>query len=562
MEVGPEAWLTRLNNVLHAHGMNATEYVTMEMFNASLAQVKKLHQDYYNTLNKPEDRRFYVSQACDPPDVWQQGCFCPLAPNLAKDGVNMIKTEHANSVAWAYHLAAMLRLMPEASHRQRYMEQGHLIDARSDTTLFLGGVTPGLTKDAFQIFLQSLEPPVWLHEAQEFALGGRDGRVQVACYKLELQKGNPFAARRALVQMTLAFHQRVVDWPGEHSHTKCIPWVMGKTCNLSMIHHPVLIIELALAAWGMKVEKVLPSLEDQVLACKLGLLGKHGLNLFTKRQTAAVALKAALPERFHSLLSEWVERCRPAVETDLWGNPLSTPTAAEEESQVPEVPNMGTAYHGRQTLPEQCWSGQSWAGKGQWSNVPSGKGWQQWNDQTWQPAPGIGTAWHAQSWAGKGYGQNVSSGQGWQQAPGMGTAYHGTQAGPEQQWDGEGHGPNVPTGQARRLVSDRGTAYQGMQEWPDWGRLTEEHADDGNRAAQDQQVDWAAEAEGHEDLEEPEQEAEVNRVAAAPSGPAQQALHLLETIRAAFPGLTTAQLAAELHALQARQKLREPHDPA
>ena len=456
MDSGPEAWLSKLNQALWELGMDTNTAISMDIFNATLAEVKALQKAYFMVLNKAGDRRFHKA-ACDPPDTWQKGCFCPLEPSTPKDRVNMIKPEGTDPapVAWAHHLAAMLRLMPLGEYRKAYMFKRSLMDPDKAFAVFLSGPPRGLTTAAFQEIMGSLEPPVIVARSQQLGVGGKDGRAQLAYYRVDLDISHKGVARRSIVQMTMAFHQRMVDWPGQPAHCKCIPWVVGRICNLSMIHHPLLVVELALAAWGMKVEETMLDLQlnaKDILECNLGLLEKSGHKVF-KQRTAAAA--ASLNDSLGAcMVAPWVQSSAPddEIETDLWGTPILS-KRGHEELQASE---MGTERH--------CWQ----TGPGQWLNSQPGAGdmHRASHDES-QTGP---DQWdYEQPWAGKGN---------------MGPANHGWQTGPEQHgneqsWAGHEYG------------------HEHWRPWPSWNT-----SDGEGRAEQNfQPQPWEPDTEACENTE-------------------------------------------------------------
>ena len=521
MDTGPEAWLSKLNQAFWAEGMDRSNNITMDMFNASLAEVNKLQKHYYMVLNKQGDKRFHKA-ACEPPDKWQQGCFCPLDPCTHKDRVNMIRPEQFDpaAVAWAHHLAALLRLMPAGEHRKAYMTRRKLMDSEKAFALFLSGPPKSLTPAAFKEIMGSLEPPVIVAGSHQMGVGGKDGRQQVAWYRLDLDISEIGAARRAIVQMTMAFHQRMVDWPENPSHRKRIPWVMGRMCNLSMIHHPLLIVELALAAWGMKVEEAMLDLElnaKEIFECNLGLLERSGHKVFKQRTAAAASLNECLDER---TVAHWVQSSAPSdgTETDLWGIPISP--KQDEELQASD---MCTENHPWQTAPEQSWVPNRDGDVGpafhawqtvprQWLNYPPWAGDMHGASHEWQTGP---DQWyHGQPWAGKGN---------------MGTASHGWQTGfeqwgNEQPWAGHEHGYDPHR----------------MQQWPTW-----DSSDDGGRAERYLQPK----------PEEPDTGACENREAASFASSGQDAQCLLQKGREDSP-LSNQQLDAQRKLVQARARMR------
>ena len=265
-------WVNMLQSELDKLKIYIPGHDIMAKFNKSLQAVVTSHLDIDYM-----DRHRFTFRETPPCTSWKAGCFCPKTPNLAEKGVNEIGQP---GVDWAYHLAAVLRLMPTGKQRRAYLAAKHLIhvDGTHSFTVFFNGMASGMAA-CFTHLLGSLTPPVRL-EAMPYQTGkgGKMNRQENASYhiKVESLNVNGRGPQESIIQLVLAFHQRLADWPGPYSHTKCYPWVIGNFCKTGMQHPPLILIELAMAAWEMTAEVSLLDIEPSSLACKMGAMSRPG----------------------------------------------------------------------------------------------------------------------------------------------------------------------------------------------------------------------------------------------------------------------------------------------
>ena len=110
-----DEWLKKLNDVLGLH--EPEKKVTMADFNRSLEEVVTSHQDV-NYADCAVSR--FSAQEKQPATSWKARCFCPMDPACREeDAGKRIRNEIGTmGVDWAYHLAAVLRLMPSGQARK------------------------------------------------------------------------------------------------------------------------------------------------------------------------------------------------------------------------------------------------------------------------------------------------------------------------------------------------------------------------------------------------------------------------------------------------------------
>ena len=315
-----DEWLKKLNDALGRH--HQEDKVTMEAFNKSLERVVTSHQE---VLYADHAESRFANMDRPPAKIWKARCFCPMCPTSQEEDAKGCRTHNGiatASVDWAYHLAAVLRLMPSGKARRAYMQEKNLMDERALHKVFFNGMDAGM-EETFPHWLRSLDPPVDLEKGHTIELGkpnGRHGPNESASYRMFVAEEQPAVNGRnrnamlAVIQLTLAFHQRLADWPGRHHHTKCFPWVVARRCYLGMQHHPLICIELALAAWGRRAEIEMANLGPPILACSLGALEKArpDITLWQKRLAIYTELREA-SARLSSVIEKdkWVEQCRP-----------------------------------------------------------------------------------------------------------------------------------------------------------------------------------------------------------------------------------------------------------
>ena len=311
-----DEWLKKLNDALGC----PEKKVTMEAFNRSLKSVVTSHQE---VTYADRDVSRFANLGTQPAKSWKARCFCPLCPTSQAEDAKRCRTHNeiaTASVDWAYHLAAVLRLMPSGEDRRAYLQDKNLMDKEASHKVFFNGMGAGM-EETFHHLLGALDPPVHLGTGliEKGQSNGRQGPKESASYRMFVAQEQPpvnglkRSAILAVIQLTLAFHQRLADWPGSHSHTKCFPWVVARHCYLGMQHHPLICIELALAAWGRKAELDMASLGPPILACSLGALEKarHDTTLWQKRLKIQTALRDASAPCLSSVIEQWVDDCKP-----------------------------------------------------------------------------------------------------------------------------------------------------------------------------------------------------------------------------------------------------------
>ena len=310
-----DEWLRKLNAEMTGRGPG--HYVTMADFNRSLEAVVQSHKGLPYAA-KAASR--FPSLEVHPRTSWKAGCFCPTCPTSTEEDDRGQRTSNEiglRSVDWAYHLAAVLRLMPLAACRKNYMLEKGLMDDNAACTVFFNGMAANMSM-AFQHLLGALDPPVQLdlsYKVEQGQMNGKHGPLESASYRMivasvqEPYDNTQRSTRLAIMQLVMAFHQRLADWPGPHSHTKCYPWVIGRRCKLGMQHNALIGIELALAAWKHRVEDILPRLGKSVLDCSLGPLegpgpGISDSDLSARRLAIKQQLQNALPE-MEAVIERW-----------------------------------------------------------------------------------------------------------------------------------------------------------------------------------------------------------------------------------------------------------------
>ena len=340
-------WLTQMNAELHKLGIATAQPVTMATFNQSLADVVDSHSEA--AIQYRDRRRFNLAGwGTTPSKSWKAGCFCPVTPAEKVSG-NEIGQD---SVDWTYHLAAVLRLIRTGEQRRQYLIAKHLTPDNKSSyyVVFFNGMAVGMAS-IFKHLLGTLNPPVQLEERAEpvqTGKGGHKGRPETASYRMQVkedQANQNQTVRKghvAVVQLVLAFHQRLAQWPGRYSHTKCYPWVISQYCKTGMHHPPLILVELALGAWGMKAEEHLPRFGNDLLACNLGAMespGNSATPLALRKMRADVVkpmcqalCRAGQPETWLGLMNAWA------------GDPADAPTA--DDLLGPAQPEDTTAVPG------------------------------------------------------------------------------------------------------------------------------------------------------------------------------------------------------------------------
>ena len=109
--------------------------LTMDMFNSRLRQVVQ-------SLTNVPYMMPYRGWPCVPSQTWVAGCLSPIHPREPGPFPPHKKDNgsgHPNSVDWAYHLAALLRLLPP-DRRQAYMYKTDLVSHHEDTVVFMSGL--------------------------------------------------------------------------------------------------------------------------------------------------------------------------------------------------------------------------------------------------------------------------------------------------------------------------------------------------------------------------------------------------------------------------------------
>ena len=147
----------------------------------------------------------------------------------------------------------------------------------------------------------------------------------------------------------MSFHQRLVFWPGQFSHTECYPWVIGKHCGLGMHHNPLIVVELALAAWGKLAETNMPAFGPERTQCNIGPLhhsfGPHWLHMrTTMEEELKVALQAGhASQDWTSYLNSWACHVKHG-ETAATAPPTRAQAEARQaEAREPPRPSQAEA---------------------------------------------------------------------------------------------------------------------------------------------------------------------------------------------------------------------------
>ena len=305
LEAQAVMWIRELNHAGWNCGMHKHACITMEMFNSMLRQVVQslAHVPYMMPFR---------GWPCVPSETWVAGCLSPLwakqpgplPPHQEDNGMG-----HPNSVDWAYHLAALLRLLPP-ERRTQYMCRNNLVSHEDDTVVFMSGLPNMLSLAAFQILLGSLDPPVPVTRVKHGAPLG------TGCYMVEVGGSNltPLLARKSVVQLVMTFHQRLVHWPGPRPrHTLCIPLVVRPYSSFRVQHQPTILVELALAAWDISVERWLLNPGPSSLTCGLGLLDPSLVQTAEQRKACADRLTTALQGTWPDyLISDWAHGFHPS----------------------------------------------------------------------------------------------------------------------------------------------------------------------------------------------------------------------------------------------------------
>ena len=150
--------------------------------------------------------------------------------------------------------------------------------------------------------------------------------------------------------------------PGESSPTRCYPMVIFRNCKLGLHHSPVLLVELALAAWGVKAEDTIFNHCFHILACNLGPMEMTcAAHIVTKRACLRDILIKGLQHARPSLawpdtIEAWVgtpdqgitrlaNRAAPATDWKAWGSP-----------DWPDWQQIGSAWDGAPAEPETDWN--------------------------------------------------------------------------------------------------------------------------------------------------------------------------------------------------------------
>ena len=331
-------WVDKLQSELGKLEIHIPRNEIMEKFNQSLQAVVTSHSaiSYMN-------RHRFTYRETPPCTSWKAGCFCPTKPD--HEGVNEIGQQPA--VDWAYHLAAVLRLMPTGKDRRAYLAAKQLIfaDDRHSLTIFFNGMPVGMAV-CFRHLLGTLTPPVILEAGSKSVYqagkGGKMGRQENGSYHIQVaaQQGNGRSPQECIMQLVLAFHQRLADWPGPYSHTKCYPWVIGNLCKTGMHHPPLILIELAMGAWEMTAEVSLPKIEQSSLACKLGAMSRPGPDMTREallhlREEVGRAMledleRAMQPQSWIGLVKKWQASVNERLPADRPGHWQTTPDRPDD----------------------------------------------------------------------------------------------------------------------------------------------------------------------------------------------------------------------------------------
>lgn len=345
-------WVQELQAALTKLSIATAPPVTMATFNQSLKAVVESHSADAIKYMDPVRFRHGDTKPCT---SWKAGCFSPTTPSIPKEEVNEIGKE---CVDWAYHLAAVLRLMSTGKERKRYLVAKHLMpaDTTSTYTVFFNGMAGGMAA-CFKHLLGTLTPPVILAAtpALQTGAGGLKGRPKTASYHMKVTR-NGAAEREAqdsIVQLVMAFHQRLAQWPGQHSHTKCYPWVIGNFCKTGMHHPPLILIELAFGAWEQRAEDLLPKIDADILACNMGAMARPGLGMTSDSPEAVRKMREEVREplleslRLSGQSADWIEVI------DTWiGEAAEAPPAAlfetrpRQQTVPPKPPDAAAAADG------------------------------------------------------------------------------------------------------------------------------------------------------------------------------------------------------------------------
>ena len=290
-------WVQELNDAAWRCAMSSRALITMDMFNARLREVVQ------SLANVPYMMP-YRGWPCPPSETWVAGCLSPIRPREPGPFPPHKKDNgsgHPNSVDWAYHLAATLRLLPP-DRRLQYMRGTDLVSDDEDTVVFMSGLPNLLSLTAFRILLESLDPPV---SVQSIKHGEPLG---TGCYMVRVASSDltPFP-RVSVVQLVMTFHQRLTHWPGqEPRHTLCIPCVLRPNSSFRVQHQPTILVELALAAWGIPVESWLRQPGPHTLTCGLGALDPSPIQSAEQRKAVTGMLSKALQSTWPGyMISDW-----------------------------------------------------------------------------------------------------------------------------------------------------------------------------------------------------------------------------------------------------------------